>query len=233
MKRIIFMGIAIMVIFASSCKKEEVDNPKTNVKEIISWKNLGAVHNYLVKNLLEDKNLNEDNMCLHDELTDMKCILYNSKIYLPQSDIKTNIDSLSEQEYINFFGGINLDTLFFYTFKEKFISFLQEKVNIDDDIKLKMLNSVKTLSKIEVSEEDTIKRGYFMIKAYNIVYDSSEKFWNKKANDEPSTREVIWADAAGALLGAACGGVMSVLMGAAASDAYVRAYKLGEEMETH
>ena len=36
MKRIILMGIAIMAIFVSSCKKEEVETPKAinNVKEI-------------------------------------------------------------------------------------------------------------------------------------------------------------------------------------------------------
>jgi hypothetical protein len=75
--------------------------------------------------------------------------------------------------------------------------------------------------------------GYDLVLAYNNVYESSMAYWSKIGNlksanveDMSENKAIIWADATGALIGLGCGGVMSILMGAAASNAIVECYEM-------
>ncbi len=55
-------------------------------------------------------------------------------------------------------------------------------------------------------------------------------YWSKNSQlkniNMSENQAIIWADAAGAAIGLGCGGLMSILMAAAASNMVVEAYEM-------
>ena len=156
--------------------------------------------------------------------------MLNSEKYSTNSTIESSLSESEKLIVLDKFADIKLDTNFHKEFEKRFLTYFQNLTNIDEDIKLEMLNTIKDYSSINNSDNMENYSGYDLVLAYNNVYDSSMDYWSKKGNlksvNMSENQAIIWADAAGAAIGLGCGGFMSILMGAAASNMIVECYEM-------
>lgn len=229
-------SLFIILIFVNTlfgCSKDTDIVVKNNDKELITIENLGDIHNYLLAEY-EAKGLKtkSSSKTFGDVYNEFENLLINSEKYSTNSTIESGLSELEKQEVLNKFAHIKLDKNFRQEFEKRYFVYFQNLTSIDEEIKMKLLNTVLDLSPIKYSEDMMNQSGYDLVLAYNNVYNSSMDYWSKKGNlkgDEiPENQAIIWADAAGAAIGLGCGGFMSILIGAAASNMIVKCYEMEE-----
>lgn len=246
---ILLIAVFIGLISFSSCEKENSTNEITDkpeypnirqTKEFITIDNIGEAHNYLLSELEKNPSLRNDNKTLFDIINDMKVILEKSEIYSNKSVINTGLPTHPDRIY-EAFGDIELNADFFEVFKSRFRDYIKNNQYLDKEVANEILISLENYSEINTESLNENMIGFPSVTSSNNVYKSSLIYWNnygisfnRSVNAEPSDRGIIWADAAGAVLGATCSwGLMSVLMAAAASDAYIRCVELAEEIDNN
>ncbi|MFB6320760.1 hypothetical protein [Saccharicrinis sp. FJH54] len=223
--------LALVSVFMLSCNNDSEVLNQEPVKELITIDNLGQVHNYLLDKY-EKSSLKSTltSKTFGDVYNEFERILLESEKYSTNSTILSDLTDSEKLEILNKFADLKLDNNFQKEFKRRFITYFQSLQDIDADIKADILNTVNNYTLIDSPDDFENKRSYNLAIAYNNVYKSSMDYWgtnNKlKSVNITENQAIIWADAAGALIGLGCGGVMSILMGAATSNMIVECYNM-------
>lgn len=230
----LFVFIILVFVSLFGCNKNSESTIQNPIKEQITLENLGQVHNYLLAKY-ENSNLKSasTSKTFGDIYKEFEKILLNSDQYSMNSTISSTLSDSEKQLVLDKFSDIKLDANFQKEFEQRVLTYLQSFNNIDEILKSQILNAVENYSLIDNSTNMKGDVGYDLVLAYNNVYESSMAYWSKKGNlksvnveDISENKAIIWADATGALIGLGCGGVMSILMGAAASNAIVECYEM-------
>lgn len=244
MKKRLFFLILIPTFFIIQACDNSMNseiNEMQKEKVPITVNNIGEIHNYLLEEYSKKKSSNfikttSEVVTFGDVYQDLKKILSESDEYSMTSTIQANLSKSGKVDLLDNLKDLKLDENFITEIKKKFTSHVKSLKNADSDVIASLL---KTLDDYNSPITNTLenKEGSELLAIYNNVYKSSTEYWNintfetKTSTKSASNREIIWADAAGAVLGAGCGGVMSILMAAAFSDSYDRCAAMNEELD--
>lgn len=242
MKNLMLITLFSLLLITQSCNKSTDPH---DMKENITIDNIGYIHNYLLdayssslsKKPIKVKSKSTDCKTFGEVYRDLENILLESNRYRMDSNIKDS--RLDEISLLKDFESLKLDNTFKTEIKKRFILHINSLNNINNNIRLALLNTLKSSDEsikynlIKTSNILRDKKGIELCTIYNNVYKASSKHWGLTTENRTlstpaisipcgkgaSNKELIWADAAGAILGTCCGGVMGVLMGAAFSHA--------------
>jgi len=237
--KLIIIGIVLIGMTAFvSCEKEEIANLNAKGqateksvlnKEIITLDNIGEGHNYLLAEMEKKPLLRSDNKTFKDVFKDMEHLLTISDKYDFKSNIKPDM-RITPEEFMNIFGDIQLNEDFFINFQQRFVTFITNNKYFDPIIANAVINSMNNTSLVDISQLDDKMVGYTSVLVGNNIYNSSQNYWSNYGINFRSTtasdRTVIWVDVGMGICGCACGPIMGMLWGAAASDCYLRCVEL-------
>lgn len=212
-----------------SCDNESIEKGPLD-KKTITVNNIGEIHNYLLDEYLRSKpgislKSKGEVKTFGEVYRGFEKILANSDKYSMSTTIKSTRTKSGEADLLKSFADLKVDANFNAEIKKRFISHVSSLENVDKEVVAALLSTLKDNLYGELSEI-TDSKGSELISIYNNVFKSSSEYWavnasNTKASHvkrSATNKEIIWSDAAGAILGAGCGGVMSILMGAAFSN---------------
>ncbi|MDR0657595.1 MAG: hypothetical protein LBG18_01435 [Mediterranea sp.] len=213
-----------MSVFLYSCENQPIEKTEVTLQKV------GEIHNYLLKKahtsaspqliLLNKK----EDATIGEYFHAFKEILLNDdKYYYNESFLTSSLD-----DYLYFFEDfmtIKVNTHFL----ENARKLLFEKLENDENISTEVIEVLRKVSDIKYSyTDDELKlaisrsnpsEGSDLIFAFNEVAKASSCYWSSSypITRDSSNRTIIIADGIGGVLGAFCGGVMSVIWGAAFS----------------
>lgn len=219
----LIIGIALSFTLMLSCNKNKELNDGAIHKEPITINNLGEIHNYLLSEYANHKLKSaSSSKTFGDVFKEFETLLINSEKYSTASTIKSSLTEDERNNLLDKFADIKMDANFHNEFKDRFIEYFQNVPNIDEELRIKILETTKDYSSISITDDIANNSGYNFVLAYNNVYSSSTTYWEEKgvlkSTNMSDNQKIIWSDAAGAAVGFMCGGFMSLLMGAATSN---------------
>jgi hypothetical protein len=224
---VLLLTIGLVVGLIYSCTKNKgVENKDDTTKEIITTENVGEAHNYLLgiyRQNIKTKSIAEK-ATFGEVYQEMEKLFNESDKYSTKTEIGSSTKSLST-DLLESLNALPLDSNFPVEVKKIFKEYIATS-NLDEEVVDLLLKTSENYKAFDLSTIDTNLLSTYesdLLYIYNDVYESSSEYWAANINTNTSTKrsatnsEIIWSDAAGALLGAACGGVMSILMGASFS----------------
>lgn len=243
MKKLLFFLVLIPTFFiiqaCDNSENSEIDEMQKE-KEPITVNNIGEIHNYLLEEYSKTKLSNSlkttsEAVTFGDVYQDLKRLLSESNKYSMTSTIQASRTKSGEVELLNSLKDLKLDENFIPEIKKRFTLHVKSLKNTDSDVIASLLKTLENYNSPIINTLEN-REGNELLTIYNNVYKSSAEYWDlnpsetKSSTKGASNREIIWADAAGAVLGAGCGGVMAILMGAAFSDSYDRCVTMNQQI---
>lgn len=227
----LFVSSVLFFALLASCYKDSEAIVNNSEKELITIDNLGEVHNYLLATYESSFiKSTSSSKTFGDIYNEFEIILLNSEKYSTNTAIESGLTESEKLIVLNNFATIQLDTNFHKEFEKRFLTYFQNLTNIDEKVKFELLHTINDYSSIDNLKNMENYSGYDLILAYSNVYNASLNYWSKNSQlkniNMPENQAIIWADAAGAAIGLGCGGLMSILMAAAASNMVVEAYEM-------